>query len=107
LEDLVTKYSGIEILKARNDAIMAKEDTTALLLTKLVWITSDDDRAFKEFLAELVQDPVRVGNVVHSLVGLVVQYSERAAGFLALCEYLTSRIAQRQQEQLPGMTVKW
>jgi len=104
---MANKYGGIEILKARNDAILAKEDTTALLLTKLVWITSDDDRAFKEMLAELVSDPIRAGNVIHSLVGLVVQYSEQAAGFLALCEYLTSRIAQRQQDQLPGLAVKW
>lgn len=98
--------SGPVILRSMDRATRAREDTTALLLAKLVHVVEENPRAYYRLMEEIKQEPERAENVIHSLVGLVVQYSEGATGFLKLCEVLAQRVVDRNLENLP-METKW
>lgn len=105
-----TRYHGPTILRHRTRAQEAREDTTALLLAKMVQIAEQKDEPYMRQMDELVSTPKRAENVIHSLVGLVVQYSEGRSpgpGFLKLCEYLTQRLVERKYETLPGLETSW
>lgn len=95
-------YNGLIFLHNRSRAQAAREDTTALLLAKMVQIAEQKDEPYFLSVEEVLSTQKRAENVIHSLVGLVVQYSENAAGFLALCNFLTQRLIERKLDQLPG-----
>jgi hypothetical protein len=93
--------AALQILSKRSRIQEAREDTTAILLCKLTQIVQENDRPLLQLMDEIAHDPRRAEQVIHSLIGLVVQYSEKSAGFLPLCEYLSSSIAH--DSPMPGM----
>lgn len=97
---------GPVILRSLSKAQAAREDTTALLLAKLVHIVETNPRSYYQMIEQIKDDPDRAENVIHALVGMVVQYSEGATGFLKLCETLTQRLVERRLDELP-METKW
>jgi hypothetical protein len=97
--------AAIQLIRKRGRIQEAREDTTALLLCKLESIVRDNDVPIRMMMDEISQDPKRAEQVMHSLIGLIVQYSEAAAGFLPLCGYLAETLGD---DPLPGLTeVKW
>ena len=104
---MADNYDRFHILRSRTRAQESREDTTALLLCKLVHIVEDNQRPYYTLMEELKADPERMENVVHALVGLVVQYAEGARGFLALCEHLIGKLKERKLDELPGIQTKW
>ena len=98
----MSNYHGPTILHNRTKAQAAREDTTALLLAKMVQIAEQRDEPYFMSVEEVTETRARAENVIHSLVGLVVQYAEAGAGFLKLCEFLTQRLIDRKLTQLPG-----
>lgn len=99
-----SKYNtaqALQILGRRTRIQEAREDTTAILLCKLTQIVQDNDRPLLMLMEEISHDPKRSEQVIHSLIGLVVQYSEKSAGFLPLCSYLSESISR--ESPMPGM----
>lgn len=98
---------AIHLISQRSRVQEAREDTTALLLCKLTHIVQDNGRPLQQLMDEIAHDPRRAEQVIHSLVGLVVQYSEKAGGFLPLCNYLVNVLPQEQMPGLAEMDRKW
>ncbi len=92
---------ALQVMSTRSRLQEAREDTTCLLLCKLEQIVRDNELALRTFAEELAHDPKRAEQVMHSLLGLIVQYAERSGGFLALCSYLASNIGE--DSPMPGM----
>jgi hypothetical protein len=93
---------ALQILSRRTRIQEAREDTTAILLCKLTQIVQENDRPLLMLMDEISHDPKRAEQVIHSLIGLVVQYSEKSAGFLPLCTYLSESIGH--DSPMPGMS---
>lgn len=98
--------NGPVILRSITRAQAAREDTTALLLAKMVQIAEQKDRPYYMQMEELISTSQRAENVIHSLVGLVVQYAEGAGGYLALCMHLVKQLEERNLSNLP-LETKW
>jgi hypothetical protein len=97
----VTNKDVLQVLALRTRIQEAREDTTALLLCKLTQIVQENDRPLRMLMDEIAHDPARSEQVIHSLIGLVVQYSEKSAGFVPLCTYLSESIGR--DSPMPGM----
>lgn len=93
--------AALQLISRRSRIQEAREDTTALLLCKLTQIVQENDRPLLMLMEEISHDPKRAEQALHSLIGLVVQYSEKAGGFLPLCTYLSQSIAR--DDPMPGM----
>lgn len=91
----------MQVLHRRSRLQEARADTTCLLLCKLTSIVENNERPIQTFMEELAHDPQRSEQVMHSLLGLIVQYAERSGGFLALVNYLSSQI--NEESPMPGM----
>lgn len=108
-------YSGAVVLRKMSQAHLAKQDTTALLLAKMVAIGTDNTKPYFRCLDDIMHEnegnkTQRIENVIHTLVGYVVQLSEgrmAACGFLALCEWLAQRMVDNRLDQLPDLQESW
>ena len=100
------KYNGPLMLRNLSKAQVAREDCTALCLAKMVAIAEDKTRAYYQLVDEIATTKERAEGVIHSLMGLVVQYAEGSAGFLKLCQHLVKILEQRRLEEFP-LEQKW
>ena len=104
-----------KVLHRMNQANQARLDTTALLLSKLVAIMTDNDRPYFQLVDDIIHanegnTDQRIENVIHTLVGYVVQLSEgrmAAQGYLALCNWLAQRMVENRLDETPAMTESW
>lgn len=97
-------YQRSRVLGSASEAKDCRDDVCALLLFKLVDIAEDNPKWYNQLMEELIANPRRQGNVVHSLLGMVVQYAEATnVGYIGLCEFLTQRMKDRRFDELPGL----
>jgi len=103
--------SGPVILRRMSKAQRCKEDTTALLLAKMLWIGTDNTKPYFRTVDEIVNgdEKERIENVIHTLVGYIVQLSEGAGnqGFLWLCTWLAMSMQDKRLTQLPDLHETW
>lgn len=101
-----SNYNAPAMLRNLSKAQVAREDCTAICLAKMVAIAEDKTRPYFQLVDEICTTKERALGVIHSLMGLVVQYAEGAGGFLKLCEHLVRMIEQRKLDQFP-VEQKW
>ena len=97
----------IRDIMVKNKQVKSREDVTALMVAKLAHITMDNERAMRDIAMEIAEDRDRAYGAMMGLVSLVVQYSERSGGLIALCQYLTSRMYDNDSAGIPMMETKW
>ena len=115
LGGVMAENHGAVILRRMNQAQLARLDTTALLLAKMVAIGTQNDKPYFRVVDDIIHanegnTDQRIENVIHTLVGYVVQLSEgrmAAQGFLALCSWLSQRMVENRLDETPGMTESW
>jgi hypothetical protein len=90
------------LLHNKNRVRKNREDIALLLLAKMEQIAHQTDRPFHMAVEEVTDTNERARNVVRGLVGIIVQYAETRAGFLALCQHLVQKLQNEQWETLPG-----
>ena len=100
------KYNSPLMLRNLTKAQVAREDCTALCLAKMVAIAEDKTRAYFQLVDEICTTKERAQGVIHSLMGLVVQYAEGSGGFLRLCSHLVRMLEERKLDEFPVQS-KW
>ena len=81
-------YKRSTVLGNASQAKDCKDDVCALLLFKLVSIAEDNDNFYNQLMEELIASPRRQANVLHALLGMVVQYAEATrVGYIGLCDH--------------------
>lgn len=100
---------AIRDIMARSKQVKSREDVTAMMVGKLAHITEidHDGRAIREIGMEIADDRDRAYGCMMGLVSLVVQYSERSGGLVALCNYLTAQLEDRDNAGLDLMETRW